>query len=64
MNGTWKTLRPVWDPEGDAEYKAGLVEFLPTFEGYCERWGREEFPALCRARQRRRCGTRWPEEEA
>ena len=58
------SITPGWDPEGDAEYIAGLVEFLPTVDDDYERWGWEEFLALCRARQQRHCGRRWPEEDA
>ena len=54
--------RPGWDPESDAEFIAGLAEHIPTVEDEAERWGLEEFLALCRARQRRYCGRRWPEE--
>ena len=42
--------RPGWDPESDAEFIAGLAAHIPTVEDEAERWGLEEFLALCRAR--------------
>ena len=51
MIGTWKTLKPGWDPEGDAEYIAGLMEHIPTVEDDYERWGAE-------------CELEWRREEA
>ena len=50
MTGVRRDGRPGWDPEGDAEYIAGLLEHIPTVEDDYERWGWEEFLALCRAR--------------
>lgn len=64
MTGVTRDGRPGWDPEHDAEYIAGLVEFLPTVKDEHERLDWQEFLQELRARQRRRCGTRWPEEEA
>ncbi len=55
--------RPGWDPAGDAEYIAGLIEHIPTVADSWKRWDYEHELEWRRAAHLRNCGRRWPEED-